>query len=71
MGFHDPACRAFHVEQLCTGQGFCDRFLVAAVDVVNLYLHTLQDSAEKAERIRIDMAHRNDAITRIDEGQHA
>ncbi|ENN88124.1 hypothetical protein RHSP_39106 [Rhizobium freirei PRF 81] len=68
--FHDPARRAFHVEDLGARKRLGDGFLVATVDIGHLDLHPLQNGAEEAEGIGIDMLDRNDPVARLDKAQN-
>ena len=67
---HDPAGRAFHVEQLGAGQGACHRLLVAPVDIGHLDAHALEQRPEQPERVGVDVPDCDDAVARLDEGQH-
>ena len=66
---HDPARRAFHVEQPGARQRLIDRHLVAAIDIGHVDLHPFEDCPEQTKGVGIDMAHSDDAVTGGDDTQ--
>ena len=67
MGVEGPACRAFKIQDLGTGQGGAHRINIATIDILDGDIHVAQEHFKKPIGIGIAMLDRDNAITRFDD----